>query len=107
MHVTITLVSFILTAGFTVFFFIRSRHLERMSRIEHGMEESANSNGGKSLFKLGIFFVFLGTGFLSALLGARVLPFSEEALIPGFLLIFGGLGLIVGYILEKKENARR
>lgn len=94
----------ILTTGFTIYYIVKSRHLERMYRIEHGMMDPINEEPNKFLLNWGIFLFSLGAGFLSAYMMARFFSYPVEVLIPSFLLLFGGIGLIVAYIIGKNKD---
>lgn len=95
-------------AGFGMIFGIRYLiNKERMAMIERGL----NPNEGKAApkpflsLKFGLLFVGLGLGLLLALLLTTQLRIGADEAVAvyfGCLSIFGGLGLIISYLIEKK-----
>lgn len=94
--------------GFAMIFGIRYLvNKEKMAMIERGMDPNEGRSAPKPFLslKFGLLLVGLGLGLLAALLTVTVLHIMEEdaaAVYFGFLGVFGGLGLIVSYIIEKK-----
>jgi hypothetical protein len=97
---------------FAVFyFFITSRHKERIKLIESGADPAMFYNGAHKkgqAIKFGMLLIGVGVGiFLGNLLGA-VLPVEEEVTIPSFIMICAGGGLLLGNKiandLEKKDS---
>ncbi|MEE9372674.1 MAG: DUF6249 domain-containing protein [Saprospiraceae bacterium] len=89
---------------FTFFYLIRSRHLERMTRIEHGMDEPDPFAFRQSLINTGIFLCSLGLGLFVSYLGAQFLQLPDHIVIPGCLLLFGGLSLILIAFLDRRAK---
>jgi len=98
---TFFLITSVVVSGLTIFYFLKSRHIERMARIEHGMEEPLRHTS--SILRFGIFLTFLGIGFLMGNLLIDVLNLDSFNL-PGFILLFGGIGLITAHYIDKREN---
>lgn len=99
---TLPLIVLFITCGVTVFYLLKSRHMERMARIEHGMDEK-NGGDGHLLLNLGLFLGFLGLGLMSAFGCAYLFGTREYIFVPGFLLIFGGLSLIIAFFMQKRK----
>lgn len=72
-----------------------------MARIDHGMEEPLRRPN--TMLRFGIFLSFLGVGFLFAYLITEFFH-VDPIMIPGFLLLFGGMGLITAHYMDKREN---
>lgn len=96
------------TAGFGMIFGIRYLvSKERMAMIERGINPNEGQSAPKPFLslKFGLLLVGLGLGLLVALLTVVILHPAENnavAVYFGFISIFGGLGLICSYLVEKK-----
>jgi hypothetical protein len=82
-----------------------------MAMIEKGVDASffKNPKGekmdyGSLIFKLGMFFVGIGLGFVAAYLLANSGSMHEGAAYPSMILLFGGGALIAVYFIEKKQK---
>jgi len=95
-------------AGFAMIFGIRYlMSKERMAMIERGINPREGQAAPKPFLSLkaGLFLVGLGLGLLLALMVTILTGLSEDqsvAVYFGCILIFGGLGLIISYTIEKK-----
>lgn len=90
-----------------LYLYFTTRHKERMSLIDHGLDASVFSPGKKafssSALKFGLLFLGVGVGIMvGTLLSAMGL--QEEPSYFSSMLIFGGLGLISYYRIERKRN---
>ena len=102
---TLTLIILIIVSGLTIYYSIRTRHLERMARIEHGMSDASPSFFNSPFFSMGIFLVSLGLSLLISYLLSRITSLPDHVLIPGSLLLFGGSALlIIAYIGNPKKS---
>ena len=100
--VTIVLVTLILVSGLTFLYMIRSRHIERMTRIEHGLDEADPRAFQTTIYSLGIFLISLGLALFASYLIAKISNLPDHILIPGFLLLFGGSSLLLIAWLDRK-----
>lgn len=80
---------------------------ERMAMIERGINPNEGQSAPKPFLslKFGLLLVGLGLGLLIALLTVTLLrPAGDDdvAVYFGFIAIFGGIGLICSYLVEKK-----
>jgi F0F1-type ATP synthase membrane subunit c/vacuolar-type H+-ATPase subunit K len=93
---------------------ITHRNKERLALIEKGADASLFNTGkeGKSFvnwtkftLKLGMFLTGIGLGIIAGAIleSAAVFP-SEEAGYFSMILIFGGLGLILFYVIHRKNK---
>ena len=107
--VPITLFICAFALAFGIRYFINK---EKMALIERGIDPSSQRGTPKPFLslKFGLLFVGLGLGLLVALFTAKAL-FGDNmkvekpqivAVYFGSVFIFGGLGLIVSYLIEKK-----
>ncbi len=100
------LVPIIISLGaFAMIVFIRKyENSERLKMIEHGMDPTANrpkkAAGG---LKFALVFIGIGIGLLvGSILDSAGIVYEEVAYFSmGF--IFGGLGLLAGYIIQTKQ----
>jgi len=80
---------------------------EKMAMIERGIDPGINRAAPKPFLslKFGLLMVGLGIGLLLALFVALQAHLTEDEAVPvyfGLLSVFGGIGLIVSYLIEKK-----
>ena len=96
------------TTGFAMIFGIRYLiNKEKMAMIERGINPSEGQSAPKPFLslKIGLLLVGLGLGLLLALFTVIATGINDDegaAVYFGCVLIFGGLGLIISYIIEKK-----
>lgn len=96
------------TGAFAMIFGIRYLiNKERMALIERGINPKEGKATPKPFLslKFGLLLVGLGIGLLVSLVTVTVTKMREDeavALYFGFISIFGGLGLICSYVIEKK-----
>ena len=90
--------------------FVDSRHQERKAIIDKGLNPSeymelykhhAFATSPLSSLKWGLLSMFVGGGVLIGLV-LREWYHVDEAIFPSFVLIMGGMGLIVFYLLASK-----
>lgn len=99
----IVLFTLIVTAGITLYFFLKARHAERMAMIEKGAPSEdwkpASSNNFWGI-KIGMLFFGIGFGILLAFILHQFIGGDQSALYPGMMFLFGGGSLVVSYFLE-------
>lgn len=96
------LISLIVAASVTIFYLIKSRHIETMAKIEHGIAEEDNTGAQRIILNLGVFLCFLGLGVTVAYLISHYTDIPDYATFPASLLFAGGMGLIVSYMVNKQ-----
>lgn len=96
------LVTLIMASTVTIFYLIKSKHIETMARIEHGFAEEDSTAGQRIILNLGIFLCFLGMGIVVAYLISYFSDVPEYATFPASLLLAGGLGLIVSFLINNE-----
>jgi mannitol-specific phosphotransferase system IIBC component len=81
-----------------------------MAMIEKGVDASffetqkgEKKSYGTMIFKLGMFIVGVGLGVVAAYLLSTSGNMHEGAAYPSMILIFGGIALIVVYLIEQKR----
>lgn len=96
------------STGFAMIFGIRYLiSKERMAMIERGINPKEGESAPKPFIslKIGLLLVGLGLGLLAALCTVILTRLDKDEAVAvyfGFILIFGGIGLIVSYLIEKK-----
>lgn len=100
---TIPLVAFIIMCGISLYFMIYTRHRERIARIEHGMDGPIP--GTNLVLSIGIFLCAMALGLFASYLLSRVIALPDHIFIPGFLMLFGGLGLILSHRISQRSNS--
>lgn len=99
-----------LVAGLTIFFFLRSRHIERMAMIEKGLvEEGKASFGAKNYLeiKFGMLMAGIGMGLLVAH-GAEsmISSLDDDVIYPAMMLFMGGCSLFASYFVANRLENR-
>jgi hypothetical protein len=101
---------FVLTA-IILWKYFDSRHIERKAIIDKGLNPSdykelykheAFATNPLSSLKLGLLAMFVGAGVFIGLV-LRKWYYIDEAIFPSLILIMGGIGLIVFYLLASKK----
>lgn len=98
----IFLIFLIAASTFSIYHLIRSKHIENLAKIEHGIVEEQQRGNLRALLFLGIFLCSLGGGFLFAYLISMQSNLPEYVVMPSCLLLFGGGGLILSYLINLK-----
>lgn len=99
------------------YFFIMTRHKERMTLIENGFEISSlnnkSSNFKRWLLRISLLVIGIAVGLLIAtfiietyFVKSDRLIYVNDTLYPGFIFLFAGLGLLTSYIIENKLDKK-
>ena len=100
---------FFLVAFGIVYVAVTARNRERMAMIEKGMKpgESGGKKNTGLLLKWSLLIVGLGVGFFVANLLETYTILEKEPAYFGSVLLFGGLGLLLAYLLlNRSERAK-
>lgn len=98
----IVLIVLFISTGYTIYTFIKASHLERMAKIEKGIDTNAPSNNSRFIeLKIGMLMVGIAFGLLLAYLIEKTLNIDEVVFYPSFMLLFGGISLIASFFLVK------
>lgn len=97
-----------------LYLYITARNRERMALIERGLSSAdifsgENKNGNKYLaLKFGLLLIGVGLGIVAGMIVTELIKDYENmgAYITSFIMIFGGVGLFVSYMIEKKDRAK-
>lgn len=101
------------------YFFITTRHKERMTLIENGFDVSSFTNKKTINFKrwllrISLLVIGIAVGLLIAtfiietyFVKSDRLIYVNDTLYPGFIFLFAGLGLLTSYIIENKLDKKQ
>jgi hypothetical protein len=98
----IVLVALFSAAGFTIYTFIKATHLERMAKIEKGIDTNAPSKKRYLDLKLGMLMIGVAFGLILAYVLEKSLKVDEVVFYPSFMLLFGGVSLIASFFWAKR-----
>lgn len=111
MEPVIISVTFFLLVFAVFYIFITTRNKERMAMIEKGADpklfQSVRRSSGYAVFKWGLFMIGLALGILTGALFEHFSELQPEPLYFSMILIFGGLGLVLAYLLQGKLEKNR
>jgi hypothetical protein len=109
-EVLIPITMFLCTFGILYVFFT-TRHKERLSLIEKGADPALfQSKKGRSnaSMRIGMFFMGIALGILTGNILAATTPLVEEVAYFSMIFLFGGISLVLYYlVIEKKESRLR
>lgn len=91
-----------------LYFYFRNRNRERMLMIEKGIDPSIflkkpNRNSSAAL-KYGLFFVGLAVGIFFGGILSNSAILNEEVAYFSMILLFGGIGLLLFYVIDKRNE---
>jgi hypothetical protein len=104
-------VVFFLSIAVVIFAFIQARNRERMAMIEKGYDASLlngkpdNRTGKYGALKVGIVAIGVGIGFLMGSILENNTNLNSEVVYFSMIALFGGVGLIIYYLLVKDKDA--
>jgi hypothetical protein len=97
-----------LATGYTIYTFIKASHLERMAKIEKGICTEPSTNQTKFLgLKIGMLMIGIACGILLAYALEQTTNIKGEVFYPSFLLLFGGISLIISFFWTNKLNKKQ
>ena len=95
------------TIAFVLYLLISSRHKERMALLEYDRDASVFSPGRKhasGALKFGLILLFGGLGILFGYFVQRMFGLPEEVATFSFLFIAAGGGLLTYYYINQQQN---
>jgi hypothetical protein len=95
-------------AIFTILYvMLMTRYKERMSLMEKGLTPKEFSNKNATLsatLRFGLLFIGAAIGIMLGNFVAKHFDVPRQGAFIAMIFLFGGIGLIVSYLIEKKDN---
>ena len=110
----IVFIAFFASVFGIMYVFYSTRHKERLALIEKGADASLFNTGkegqklifnwGKFTLKVGMLSMGIAVGIITAALMVQANVLDEDALYPSMIFFFGGLSLVLFYIIDRKNK---
>lgn len=107
-------IAFFATVFGIMYMFFTTRNKERMALIEKGADASLFNTGKESFnfgfswskftLKLGMLSMGIALGIIIAALLVNVVTIDEDALYPSSIFFFGGLSLVLFYVIDRRSK---
>lgn len=101
-------ISFFAFVFATFYIYITTRNKERMAMIEKGADPTLfKTKAPSAMFftlKAGLLFIGVALGVLFGSLLANAAGMEEGAAYVSMIFLFGGIGLVVGYVFQSKKT---
>jgi hypothetical protein len=114
MEVLIAFIAFFATVFGIFYVHYTTRNKERMALIEKGADASlftsrkeiagSNISWGKWTLKLGMFFMGVALGIIAGAVLSNAGVLNEGANYPSMILFFGGLSLVLFYVIDRNKK---
>ena len=114
MEAAITFIALFATMFGILYVYYTTRNKERMALIEKGADASLFNTGkegmrfnfswSKFTLKTGMLFMGVAVGIVTAALLAKSYIMDEDALYPAMIFFFGGLSLVLFYVIDRKSK---
>jgi hypothetical protein len=113
MEQVIPFIAFFATVFGIMYMFYTTRNKERLALIEKGADASLFNTGkeaksffswGKFTLKIGMLAMGIAVGIIIAALMAQADVLDEDALYSCMIFFFGGLSLVLFYIIDRKNK---
>jgi hypothetical protein len=112
METLIAFIAFFATVFGIMYVYYNTRNKERLALIEKGAEASLFNTGkekiqfgwGKFTLKIGMLAMGIALGIIVAAIMVQANVLDEDALYPSMIFFFGGLSLVLFYIIDRKSK---
>jgi hypothetical protein len=113
MEALIAFIALFATVFGIMYVFYTTRNKERLALIEKGADASLFNTGkgerkmfswSKFTLKTGIFFMGIAVGIIAGSVFANAGVLNEEVSFPSMIFFFGGLSLVIYYLIDRKSN---
>ncbi|MBI5008552.1 MAG: hypothetical protein HZB98_02645 [Bacteroidia bacterium] len=114
MEAAITFIALFATVFGVLYVYFSTRHKERLALIEKGADASLFNTGkegmkisfswSKFTLKIGMLAMGIALGILIAALMVNKVAIDEDALYTSMIFFFGGLSLVLFYVIDKKSK---
>ena len=112
MEAAIVFIALFATVFGIMYLFYSTRNKERLSLIEKGADATLFNTGkeghkfsinwGKITLKVGMLAIGIAVGIITAALLVQARLLDEDSIYASMILLFGGLSLVIYYIIERK-----
>lgn len=104
-----TFIALILGITILGYVFFNARHRERMSMIDKGVDPSIFVSKEKSsarfTLKLGMLAIGVSLGIITGVTLQTIYNHISDGVVVAMILLFGGISLIVNFMVERKMDA--
>jgi hypothetical protein len=110
----IAFIAFFATVFGIMYVFYTTRNKERMALIEKGADASLFNTGkdeskksfswSKFTLKIGMLFMGIAVGIIAGAILAQAGILDEDAMYPSMIFFFGGLSLVLFYVIDRKSK---
>jgi len=114
MEVLIAFIALFATIFGIMYVFYTTRNKERLALIEKGADATLFNTGkeglksswnwGKFTLKIGMLAMGISVGIIIAAILAQNSAIDEDALYPAMIFFFGGLALVLFYVIDKRAK---
>ncbi len=114
MEAAITFIAFFAAVFGMMYVYFTTRHKERLALIDKGADASLFNTGkengrsgvnwGKFTLKIGMLFMGVALGIIVGALLSDAGVLNEGANYPSMILFFGGLSLVLYYLIDRKTK---
>jgi len=114
MEVLIAFIALFATIFGIMYVFYTTRNKERLALIEKGADATlfnigkeglkSSWNWGKFTLKIGMLAMGISVGIIIAAILAQNSAIDEDALYPAMIFFFGGLALVLFYVIDKRAK---
>jgi hypothetical protein len=114
MGVLVAFIAFFATVFGLYYVHITTRNKERMALIEKGADASLFNTGkegqkssfswNKATLKIGMFFMGIAMGIIVGAVLSNAGILNEDANYPAMIFFFGGLSLVLFYVIDRKNQ---
>lgn len=114
METLIAFIALFATVFGIMYIYYNTRNKERLALIEKGADASLFATGknnadktftwGKFTLKIGMFFMGIAVGIITGAILANAGVLEEGADYPAMIFFFGGLSLVLFYIIDRKSE---
>ena len=114
MEAVITFIALFAAMFGILYVYYTTRNKERMALIEKGADASLFNTGkegirfsfswSKFTLKTGMLFMGIAVGIVTAALLVKTYIMDEDALYPAMIFFFGGLSLVLFYVIDRKSK---
>lgn len=100
----IVLITLFISTAVTLYYLIKARHIERMAKIENGIDTTPSKSSLYLELKIGMLMIGIAIGILLAYLFENLFKIDSNVFYPSFILLFGGISLIISFFMANRMS---